>query len=105
MTILQGINFTTDSALLPIVVESDAQSVINLINGSTPVSTDIGLVIWDIKDCVSNLPRTSFTFVPRAVNVVAHSLSKFGLTIADDCFSMKSYPPCIERFVRDDHLV
>ncbi|KAK1581615.1 hypothetical protein Q3G72_007412 [Acer saccharum] len=95
--ILRGINMAMESGLLPLVIESDAQHVVNLINSDISVSSDIGLVIYDIRDCMRHVRIESILFVPRTVNVVAHNLAKYALLNLGSQFWLDSYPPCVER--------
>ncbi|KAK3190167.1 hypothetical protein Dsin_029728 [Dipteronia sinensis] len=88
--------------LEPIVVESDALGVVQMINSATKVSADIGLIIEDIRDRLQDMSGSRVVFAYRNANVVAHNLSKMALTIVEDLFWMESYPPCVERFVQDD---
>ncbi|KAK0576535.1 hypothetical protein LWI29_019192 [Acer saccharum] len=105
LAILWGIDFAIDSGLQLLVVESDALHVVNMVKAEFPVSADLGLLIWDIKDCISSISGVTISYVPRVVNVVAHKLSKFGLSVANDCFWMESFPPCVERSIEDDFPV
>ncbi|KAK3204419.1 hypothetical protein Dsin_018465 [Dipteronia sinensis] len=100
--ILRGISVVVESGLLPIVIESNALNVVNLVNSSINVCSDIGLVVRDIKDCIRNGMVDSIFFSPRKANVVAHRLAKHALLLAEDQFWMESYPPCVERVVQTD---
>ncbi|KAK3212813.1 hypothetical protein Dsin_017519 [Dipteronia sinensis] len=99
MTILRGTIFLKNSGLEPIVIESDALGVVQMINSATKVSADIGLIIEDIRDRLHEMSGSRVVFAYRNVNEVAHNLSKMALTIVEDLFWMESYPPCVERFV------
>ncbi|KAK3183660.1 hypothetical protein Dsin_030946 [Dipteronia sinensis] len=46
--ILRGIRFAVDAVLLPAVIESDAKTVVDLIDAKAPPLADIGVVISDI---------------------------------------------------------
>ncbi|KAI9191352.1 hypothetical protein LWI28_007377 [Acer negundo] len=94
--ILWGITPAVDRGLLSIVVEFDAQSVVNLFNSGTNVSSDIRLIIGDIRDYLRLDGLASISFVPRTGNVVAHNIAKFALLSSKDQFWMDFYPPCLE---------
>ncbi|KAK3188418.1 hypothetical protein Dsin_027979 [Dipteronia sinensis] len=105
MTTLKGIIFVTDTGLQPVNIELDALNVVNLIKSDLQVATDVGLVICDIKDRLNKMGCIAVVFVPRLANVVVYNLSKLMLAYDDDYYWMESYPPSVERFVRDNHLV
>ena len=94
--------FAIDSGLLPIVIEFDALDVVSMINFGTNFSSDISLVVGDIRDCLYRVLGGSISFVSRKVNVVAHNLSKYVLSIGEDSFWMESYPPCVKRSIQND---
>ncbi|KAK3198328.1 hypothetical protein Dsin_021743 [Dipteronia sinensis] len=48
MTILKGIEFTVESGLVPVLVESDSLGVVTLINSGTPNLAEIGLICKDV---------------------------------------------------------
>ncbi|TXG73320.1 hypothetical protein EZV62_001899 [Acer yangbiense] len=90
--ILHGINLAMETCLLPLVVESDAQHVVNLINSDISVSSDIGLIIYDIRDCMRRVGIESISFVPMTTNVVAHNLAKYALLNIGSQLWLESYP-------------
>ncbi|KAK2642363.1 hypothetical protein Ddye_024126 [Dipteronia dyeriana] len=55
MAILRGMTFATESGLLPIVVESNALEVVNLINSGNQIHVDIDLVVDDIRQTPTNI--------------------------------------------------
>ena len=85
MGILRGIRFAMDSGLVPLVMESDALNVVSMINDSSPISSDVCIIILDIKDCIDCLLNVNVSYVPRVANVVAHKLSKIGIFATNDC--------------------
>ncbi|KAK3211119.1 hypothetical protein Dsin_015825 [Dipteronia sinensis] len=50
IAILRGLQFAIETGLFPILVESDALEVVNLVNSASEISADFGLVVCDIKD-------------------------------------------------------
>ncbi|TXG46285.1 hypothetical protein EZV62_028213 [Acer yangbiense] len=65
MAILKGIWLAANAGLLPASLDSDALSVVNLVNSKVVPLADIGVVI---------------SFVHRLANKVAHALAKLALT-------------------------
>ncbi|KAK1569107.1 hypothetical protein Q3G72_032578 [Acer saccharum] len=49
LAILQGLTFAIETGLYPVIVESDAFEVVNLVNSSSKVFTKIGVVVGDIR--------------------------------------------------------
>ncbi|KAK2635038.1 hypothetical protein Ddye_029830 [Dipteronia dyeriana] len=101
-TILRGINFDLETGLVPCVIESNELEVIKMINSGKNISTDIGLIVFDIRDCFLRPVEGSMGHVSRKTNVVTHNLSKYALAIVEERFWMESYPPCLERPVQED---
>ncbi|KAK2649997.1 hypothetical protein Ddye_017486 [Dipteronia dyeriana] len=88
MAILRGIVFTVDSGLVPTVIESNALSVVSLINSGSPNLTELGLVCGDIAKHIQDGVITAVGFIPRKAKVVAHTLAKMALSIDQDRFWM-----------------
>ncbi|KAK1557174.1 hypothetical protein Q3G72_019476 [Acer saccharum] len=105
MALLPGIAFMEDASLLSAIVEFDALGVLNLINTRNPTSVYIGLVMQGILACMQHGVVGTMSFVTRKANVVAHNLSKLAVTITDDCFWLKNYPHCVDKFVPEDFQV
>ncbi|KAL5808299.1 hypothetical protein ACOSQ3_028990 [Xanthoceras sorbifolium] len=78
--VLHGVRLSLHSGLSPLLVESNALGVINVLKeGSVPCS-DLGLVVSDIFDICRSLSVFSFSFVPRYVNKVGDALAKAALS-------------------------
>jgi hypothetical protein len=101
LAILRGLHLAVDYGLLPTVLESDAKSVVDLINSDSCSFTDIGVIVSDIValSCRFNIP---ISFVPRGANKVAHDLAKFALMSTDSCFWLESCPPCLFPIILND---
>ena len=84
--VLRGLQLAFDASLLPIEIESDALEVVNLVNSECDISAEIGLVVSDIRDLLSQSGNVSISHVSRRVNVVAHSLARMALTVVGDLF-------------------
>ncbi|KAK3182689.1 hypothetical protein Dsin_029975 [Dipteronia sinensis] len=86
LAVLRGIQFTRDMGLWPCVFESDALSVVKLVNDNIVPCSDVGLILRDILLLSGSFPCFSLGFVPRNGNMAAHRLDKFGLVVQADCF-------------------
>ncbi|KAK2645800.1 hypothetical protein Ddye_020995 [Dipteronia dyeriana] len=106
MAIFRGLQFAAETGLVPCVMESDAQVVINLLNSVLAPLSDVGLIIQDIFSFCEKYFSCSFNFVPRHGNMVAHCLAKLGLSSSVDDFWMEDCPPSvIPEVLRDcSHL-
>ncbi|KAK1566722.1 hypothetical protein Q3G72_003368 [Acer saccharum] len=102
LAILRGFTFAIDSGLLPIINESDALDVFNLIKYGKAISSDVGLYVLEIRELLLRHVGCVIVFVSRKANAVAHNIDKIGLSIVEDCFWMESYPPSVEQFVHVD---
>ncbi|KAK2647504.1 hypothetical protein Ddye_014993 [Dipteronia dyeriana] len=95
MAIFKGLQFAVETGLVPCVMESDAQVVINHLNSVVAPLSDVGLIIQDIFSFCEKSLSCFFNFVPRNGNMVAHYLAKLGLSSWIDNFWMEECPPCV----------
>ncbi|KAL5806561.1 hypothetical protein ACOSQ4_029294 [Xanthoceras sorbifolium] len=86
------------------MVEFDASSVVDLVNGSGPNFADIGLVVSDIQKCLIDFPNCKVSFAPRFANYSAHRLAKLALLSRESMFLVDQFPPCVESLVQADSL-
>ncbi|KAK3223777.1 hypothetical protein Dsin_010802 [Dipteronia sinensis] len=101
MTLLCGIRGAVAAGLVPVIVESDAKVVVDIVNLRVVSSVDIGNIIADILYLIHSNPIT-VSFVPRIANSVAHSLAKLSISSTKDNIWFESCPPCVERLVHVD---
>ncbi|KAK3232431.1 hypothetical protein Dsin_004312 [Dipteronia sinensis] len=94
--ILRGIHFVAE-------VESDAKSVIDLINADDPSLADVEIVIYDIIHICKHY-NIRVLFTPRGANLVAHHLAKV-TSGAADMFFLEEYPPHVKSFVLTDKVM
>ncbi|KAK2657268.1 hypothetical protein Ddye_010320 [Dipteronia dyeriana] len=87
--ILRSIIFAMDFGFVPIVIESDAKAMVELINSDRVPHADIGSVIADILSLV-NCHHFQVSFAARSVNKVAHSLAKSSFFSGDISISSLS---------------
>ncbi|KAL5801319.1 hypothetical protein ACOSQ3_032951 [Xanthoceras sorbifolium] len=102
VAILRGLVFAAELGVRIGVIESDAASVVKLINGDLVSNSEIGIVIHDIKRVLSNFHGAIVDFVPRLANTVTHGLAKLALVSVSDCFLVDDIPPCVESCVLAD---
>ncbi|KAL6287381.1 hypothetical protein ACE6H2_011771 [Prunus campanulata] len=60
-----------------VVVESDAQRCIEMINGNCEPDADIEGLIFDIQRYCTQFNKVVFTFAPRLCNKAAHAVARF----------------------------
>ncbi|KAL5861560.1 hypothetical protein ACOSQ4_002856 [Xanthoceras sorbifolium] len=99
VAIHSGMLLAAESGLLPAIMESDAQSVINLILAGSSIRSEIGLVIDDILDLKSRFDFTCFSFALRSSNRVAHCFAKMALVHALDVVLFEEAPPSLQYLV------
>ncbi|KAK2636594.1 hypothetical protein Ddye_031386 [Dipteronia dyeriana] len=96
--ILRGLRFAIDFGLLPTVLESDGQWVVDLINSNQTAYAVIGVIICHIVS-LSRQFDISISYVP-----IGAILSKLAMNSVGDLFWMESYPPSLEHFILEDCL-
>ncbi|KAK2637132.1 hypothetical protein Ddye_031924 [Dipteronia dyeriana] len=72
VAILRGLQLARDSGLWPCSIESDALSVVMLMNSKAIPCAEIGLAIQDILSLVDKLSICEVSFVQRDANMAAH---------------------------------
>ncbi|CAB4291403.1 unnamed protein product [Prunus armeniaca] len=63
--------------LTDIIVESDSQKGILMLNGRATVDSDLEGIVFDIRQLVASLSRVSFVFAPSSCNQATHSVAGF----------------------------
>ncbi|KAL5768372.1 hypothetical protein ACOSP7_014928 [Xanthoceras sorbifolium] len=90
LALLCAVQLAIDAELTPAV--SDAASVVELVRIDEPVLSALGLLIDSIKAHVAANRISEVVFAPRAANMVADGLAKYGLISSDDNFLIDSFP-------------
>ena len=75
-----------------IIVESDSQGVVNLVNNKQGSRSEIYWVVSEIQKLAENFERVSIKYTPRSCNVIAHSLAKLALEKCETVVWKGSYP-------------
>ncbi|KAL5779669.1 hypothetical protein ACOSQ2_010406 [Xanthoceras sorbifolium] len=91
--------------LFPAMVESNSQSVINLIRAGSPIHSKIGLIVYDILNLKAHFDFTCFSFAPCSSNRVAHCLAKMALALALDVVLFVEAPHGLRSLVREETIV
>ncbi|XP_058219586.1 uncharacterized protein LOC131330099 [Rhododendron vialii] len=78
LAIRQGILLGSQLGLGSVILESDAQLLVNMLNGQAAVSQEVEVVIHDVQVLSNNFHCSSFSFVRRTINNVAHVLAGEG---------------------------
>ncbi|KAK3229615.1 hypothetical protein Dsin_001496 [Dipteronia sinensis] len=99
--ILRGMHVAVEADLLPAVLKSDAKWVVEAINDNRPSYADIGIIIKDIVDVMSEY-AISVSFISRKANMVAHALAKLAF-VDDSSFIWKEeFPPCLNSVILEE---
>lgn len=85
-----------------VIVEGDAQNVVNALNGKLMRVIHTQVLVNNIKAAVSDLPSLSFSFCFREANYVAHRLAKWALASICSFIRLDSSPSCISDIVSSD---
>ncbi|PON46274.1 hypothetical protein PanWU01x14_252880 [Parasponia andersonii] len=64
---------------VPLLIESDALNVVNLVNNPIVPLLEIGVIIKDIQNLLLSFPGCIVSFIPRNRNNVAHCLAKWSV--------------------------
>ncbi|KAL5757816.1 hypothetical protein ACOSP7_020427 [Xanthoceras sorbifolium] len=97
-----GIRFARECGLVPIVVESDSQSIIKLIINRVVPQVEVGVIILDILHSEFLSSVISFNFNPRTANKVANALAKAVVSLASDLYWIETYPPIVVQLIYGD---
>lgn len=84
------------------IMEGDAQVLINAINEAEECRAWFGNLIEDAKMRLKSLPLWKVRFIHREGNRVAHYLAKHGLLLNCESIWIDEYPDVIAHFVLQD---
>ncbi|KAK1587419.1 hypothetical protein Q3G72_012617 [Acer saccharum] len=102
LAILRGLKLAMEIGLVPTVLESDAQAVINAIGSQVVPSSEVGVIIHDILSVFGRSSFSSINFVPTLANNVAHNLAKLALSHAGEFVWLDDCPLSVESLVLGD---
>ncbi|KAK3204865.1 hypothetical protein Dsin_018911 [Dipteronia sinensis] len=98
IAILRDIRFVIEFSLFPVIIESDAKQVVDLINLGKASAADVWTVINDILFLVKDFP-ISIVLTGRNANCAAHSLAKLALSLSDDQFLLETCHPSVDGLI------
>ncbi|CAL9013893.1 unnamed protein product, partial [Prunus brigantina] len=77
LAIRHALSECANFSLTDVIVESDSQRGILMLNDRALVDSDLEGIVFDIRQLVASLSRVSFVFAPRSCNQAAHSVAGF----------------------------
>ncbi|KAL5816356.1 hypothetical protein ACOSQ3_024734 [Xanthoceras sorbifolium] len=92
LAVLDGLSLATSRGFLPLLVECDALSVVNLCLGITSSRLEIINIIRDIRGLLLQFPSCSIAHVPRSYNAAVHEVAKFALLAHVSVLWEESFP-------------
>ncbi|KAK2649623.1 hypothetical protein Ddye_017112 [Dipteronia dyeriana] len=95
VAILRGLQCAVSCGFYPVVLDSDAKWVVDLINSGNETQAEIGAIVEDIL-VISKQFNIPISFVPRAANMAAHVLANNGLRSCTDQVWYEEVPHWLE---------
>ena len=95
---------TTAAALnyKEIYVQSDSQKIIKMLAQTHSPTTELGMLVEEIK-CLSNsFVSCDFSFIPRSCNIPAHKLAKYSLKFNSSVVWLDEAPPWLYVDIKAD---
>ncbi|KAL5777249.1 hypothetical protein ACOSP7_010175 [Xanthoceras sorbifolium] len=103
MTVFFGILIALEKGFSSLILETDASTVVKLINKGIQPLSEIEHVIRDISDCLSRFHSpVSVVFAPPSANLVAHSLVRLVFQGFSQTIWIDDYPLCVQKHIADD---
>ncbi|KAH9648889.1 putative reverse transcriptase/RNA-dependent DNA polymerase [Citrus sinensis] len=87
-----GMLVAREAKVKVVIVESDSQGVVSLVNNKQGNKTEIYGVVSEIQKLKENFECVSIKYTPRSCNVIAHSLAKLALEKRETVVWKGSYP-------------
>ncbi|KAK2655636.1 hypothetical protein Ddye_008688 [Dipteronia dyeriana] len=103
MAILKGICLAEECGLAPVVLESDALFMVNMICRKEVSCTEVGVVIHDILGLIQRGIVLSVSCVPRLVKKVVHCLAELSLDHVGEFVWVEDRPFVLESLVLGDY--
>jgi ribonuclease HI len=88
-----------------VILEGDAQQVVNAVNSLNPCKSSYGQFIEDIKEGIRSTGNMSVNFTKRDANYAAHGLASFATTHVVDVLWKEEIPPCVYDIVRREEVI
>ena len=87
-----GQQVAKEALVKDLIVESDSQEVVNLVNNRQGRRFDIFWVVSEIQKLKESFDHVSFVYMHRSCNAIAHSLVKLVLEKCETIVWKGSYP-------------
>ncbi|KAK2633985.1 hypothetical protein Ddye_028777 [Dipteronia dyeriana] len=98
-----GISFLAyEFGVLNVVLESEAQLVVNWLNNGVSFLSEVDVILNDIYHLLGLVLSSSVCFVPRTANQVAHQLAKMDLSSSIGLYWIEDFPPYVRRLVASE---
>ena len=88
-----GLQIADCASLNSLVVESDAQEVVKLVNNNQGCRSEIYWIISEVQSMLEKFDSISVHYTHRSCNALAHSLAKLALKRLETIVWMGSFPP------------
>lgn len=82
-----------------VVIEGDAQGLINQLNMAATDYSEVGCIVEDTKRMMSNLEKVKCVYVRREANKAAHHLAKYALFHLNELCWMYEWPDYMETLI------
>uniref|UniRef100_A0A5B7B6Y3 RNase H type-1 domain-containing protein n=1 Tax=Davidia involucrata TaxID=16924 RepID=A0A5B7B6Y3_DAVIN len=102
MAILFGIEFVKEIGILDLVVEGACLSVVSAIANVEDDFSDLGHIVYEIKQCMRGFRSCVCRHVNRDANGVAHALAGYARDISSDIFWLEELPVCFQGTLARD---
>ncbi|PON36736.1 Ribonuclease H-like domain containing protein [Parasponia andersonii] len=84
MAIRKGLKTARDYGLQPLLIESDASSVVRLIINGSHSLAEISVVIHDIQNFLASMPSSVMSHILGSCNRAAHAAAKWSVSNEGD---------------------
>ncbi|KAL6222466.1 hypothetical protein ACLB2K_005858 [Fragaria x ananassa] len=99
LAVLEGVGWARVHHLLSLVVETDCQVLVQVVQSGSMDYSSIGFLLSDLRDSFCLASNARLIFVKREANSVAHALAQVALfDKMDTCFSLV-IPPHVEDLI------
>ncbi|KAL5778950.1 hypothetical protein ACOSQ2_009687 [Xanthoceras sorbifolium] len=97
-----GLSIALEAGFLPILLEYDAFSVVNLVTSKSPPYSEIGLFILDILNLLKFPSVCGVSYSCRSTNMIVHSLTKLAFSFSSESIWVANFLHSVESFISAD---
>lgn len=87
-----GIEIAENAGLLPLIIETDSQEVVDLVLSKKGTRTEIYWIVLEIQACLKRLQQSKIQYTSRNCNEMAHALAKTALDQANFVSWLENIP-------------